>query len=106
MGFGYSNNRKAKKMILTTPFGKKEGCDLDDKQVMTKGGIAGSFYKLSLTSFQACNTSLILRQARRRNMLNTPSGFVFGSPIFKHSPTFDTCLNQTQLNWNGGVKIW
>jgi hypothetical protein len=80
-------------MILTTPFGKKEGCDYD--QQLLQGGIAGFSPKLSpLTkSIHSCNTSLILRQARPQNIKICAAGFE------NHSPAFDACLSQTQLNW-------
>jgi hypothetical protein len=80
-------------MILTTPFGKKEGCDYD--QQLLQGGIAGFSPKLSpLTkSIHSCNTSLILRQATYGNTKNTMSRFL------TNFPDIDACLSQTQLNW-------
>jgi len=44
-------------MILTTPFGKKEGCDATTNSY-NKGGSAGSsLFHLKTTSIHTCRTS-------------------------------------------------
>lgn len=92
-------------MILTTPFGKEEGCDATT-ECDYKGGSAGftlsNKFSPQYKIYSSCRTSLTLRQARPQNKLNMCSGFNWRSNTTLFFSAFDTCLNQTQLNFIKG----
>lgn len=77
-------------MILTTPFGKKEGCAAMTKPVMTYNGGSAGF----LQSIHPCRASLNSNKARIGNILNTNNRV-----LITYSPVFDTLLdsNLTKL---------
>jgi len=87
-------------MILTTPFGKKEGCGL--RQIATTGGSAGStLFHLNTTSIHTCRTSLNSNKARSENILNIGGGFHQGNSHAFFS-TFDTLLDSNSTKFYKG----
>lgn len=89
-------------MILTTPFGKKEGCDrVTTKRDNTREAMSLSIPQLSPNkSIRSHGFSLNLRQARRRNILNT------SSRLLPNFPDIDACLSHSTEKYlnKGGVN--
>lgn len=85
--------------IFTTPFGKKEGCETTTNRDDTREAMSLSIPQLSPNkSIRSHGFSLKIRQARRRNILNT------SSRLLPNFPDIDACLsNSTKFN-KGGIK--